>query len=60
MKFSKQDVIQAIGDGLLSFPITDFDDNGQFDEASYRERLAWFISHDISAVFVAGGTGGVF
>ncbi|KPQ31101.1 MAG: 5-dehydro-4-deoxyglucarate dehydratase KdgD, partial [Halomonas sp. HL-93] len=28
MKFSKQDVIQAIGDGLLSFPITDFDDNG--------------------------------
>ncbi|KPQ25949.1 MAG: 5-dehydro-4-deoxyglucarate dehydratase [Halomonas sp. HL-48] len=60
MKFSKQDVIQAIGDGLLSFPITDFDDNGQFDEASYRERLAWFISHDISAVFVAGGTGEFF
>lgn len=60
VKFSKQDVIQAIGDGLLSFPITDFDDNGQFDEASYRERLAWFISHDISAVFVAGGTGEFF
>ena len=60
MKFSKQEVIQAVGDGLLSFPITDFDENGKFDEKSYRERLAWFISHDISAVFVAGGTGEFF
>lgn len=60
MKFSKQEVIQAVGDGLLSFPITDFDQSGKFDETSYRERLAWFISHDISAVFVAGGTGEFF
>ncbi|PRY65269.1 5-dehydro-4-deoxyglucarate dehydratase [Vreelandella songnenensis] len=60
MKFSQQQVIQAVGDGLLSFPITDFDQNGQFDEQSYRKRLAWFISHDISAVFVAGGTGEFF
>lgn len=60
MKFSKQEVVEAIGDGLLSFPITDFDQNGQFDEESYRKRLAWFISHDISAVFVAGGTGEFF
>lgn len=60
MTFSKQEVVEAIGDGLLSFPITDFDAHGKFDEKSYRERLAWFISHDISAVFVAGGTGEFF
>ncbi|WP_422102569.1 5-dehydro-4-deoxyglucarate dehydratase [Vreelandella sp.] len=60
MTFTREAVINAIGDGLLSFPITDFDDQGRFDEASYRKRLEWFISHDISAVFVAGGTGEFF
>ena len=60
MKFSKEAVSNAIGDGLLSFPITDFDSQGRFDEASYRKRLEWFISHEISAVFVAGGTGEFF
>lgn len=52
--------MEALGDGLLSFPITDFDKNGRFDADSYRQRLEWFISHDISAVFVAGGTGEFF
>lgn len=60
MTFSKEAVTNAIGDGLLSFPITDFDSQGRFDEASYRKRLEWFISHEISAVFVAGGTGEFF
>ncbi len=60
VRFSNQAVKRAVGDGLLSFPITDFDEQGRFDEASYRERLAWFIGHDISAVFVAGGTGEFF
>lgn len=60
MTFSREAVINAIGDGLLSFPITDFDSEGRFDESSYRKRLEWFISHEISAVFVAGGTGEFF
>lgn len=60
VKFSRADVTRALGDGLLSFPITDFDEEGAFDRESYRQRLAWFISHDISAVFVAGGTGEFF
>lgn len=60
MKFSVDEVTRALGDGLLSFPITDFDEQGNFDPDSYRQRLAWFISHDISAVFVAGGTGEFF
>lgn len=53
-------MVSAVGDGLLSFPITDFDREGRFDAESYRSRLAWFVSHDISAVFVAGGTGEFF
>ncbi|UYG03805.1 5-dehydro-4-deoxyglucarate dehydratase [Halomonas sp. LR3S48] len=60
MKFSRAAVVNAVGDGLLSFPITDFDKEGRFDAESYRRRLEWFISHDISAVFVAGGTGEFF
>ncbi|MBS9404366.1 5-dehydro-4-deoxyglucarate dehydratase [Halomonas sp. TRM85114] len=60
MKFSVDEVTRALGDGLLSFPITDFDEQGNFDPDSYRQRLTWFISHDISAVFVAGGTGEFF
>ncbi|MGR4066250.1 5-dehydro-4-deoxyglucarate dehydratase [Billgrantia sp. C5P2] len=60
MEFSRAAVMRAVGDGLLSFPITDFDGNGRFDADSYRRRLEWFVSHDISAVFVAGGTGEFF
>ncbi|WP_275287890.1 5-dehydro-4-deoxyglucarate dehydratase [Halomonas elongata] len=60
MTFTREDVKKAISDGLLSFPITDFDAEGRFDAESYRQRLEWFISHEISAVFVAGGTGEFF
>ncbi|ALM51764.1 5-dehydro-4-deoxyglucarate dehydratase [Halomonas huangheensis] len=60
MSFTRDDVKKAVGDGLLSFPVTDFDAEGRFDADSYRERLKWFISHEISAVFVAGGTGEFF
>ncbi|WP_069384642.1 5-dehydro-4-deoxyglucarate dehydratase [Halomonas caseinilytica] len=60
MRFTHDDVKKAISDGLLSFPVTDFDTEGRFDAESYRQRLEWFISHEISAVFVAGGTGEFF
>ncbi|MBZ9569034.1 MULTISPECIES: 5-dehydro-4-deoxyglucarate dehydratase [Modicisalibacter] len=60
MNFSRDAVIQAVGDGLLSFPVTDFDEQGRFDRDSYRQRLEWFVSHEVSAVFVAGGTGEFF
>ncbi|MDN3525769.1 5-dehydro-4-deoxyglucarate dehydratase [Halomonas sabkhae] len=60
MIYKHEDVKQAISDGLLSFPVTDFDEQGRFDAESYRQRLEWFISHEISAVFVAGGTGEFF
>lgn len=60
MNFSRSDVIKAISDGLLSFPVTDFDKQGNFDRDGYRQRLEWFASHEISAIFVAGGTGEFF
>ncbi len=50
----------ALGDGLLSFPITDMDQKGQFNEVTFADRLEWFISHKVSAIFVAGGTGEFF
>ncbi|MGR3811991.1 5-dehydro-4-deoxyglucarate dehydratase [Jiulongibacter sp. NS-SX5] len=53
-------LLNALSDGLLSFPITDMDANGNFDSESYTKRLEWFLSKDISSVFVAGGTGEFF
>lgn len=55
-----RNVRNALSNGLLSFPITDMDENGNFNNSGYAERLKWFISKEISAVFVAGGTGEFF
>lgn len=43
--------------GLLSFPVTHFDDDLAFDEPRYREHLAWQASYDVAGLFAAGGTG---
>jgi len=51
---------KALGDGLLSFPITDMKENGTFDATSYADRINWFLQHEISSIFVAGGTGEFF
>jgi len=58
MELSK--IKSSLEDGLLSFPITDFDENGEFNAETYAERLEWFVSHEVSSVFVAGGTGEFF
>ncbi|WP_149274758.1 5-dehydro-4-deoxyglucarate dehydratase [Pareuzebyella sediminis] len=50
----------ALGDGLLSFPVTDMNVHGDFDPDGFSNRVDWFMKHDISAVFVAGGTGEFF
>lgn len=50
----------SLQDGLLSFPITDFDDNGKFKPDTYAGRINWFVGHKVSSVFVAGGTGEFF
>jgi 5-dehydro-4-deoxyglucarate dehydratase len=50
----------ALEDGLLSFPVTDMDANGQFNPKTYAARLEWFVTHQVSSIFVAGGTGEFF
>ncbi len=50
----------ALGNGLLSFPVTDMNEDGEFDAAGYRKRIEWFAGYNVSAVFVAGGTGEFF
>lgn len=51
---------RQIGQGLLSFPVTHFDGDGQFSEAPYREHCAWMLDHELAGLFAAGGTGEFF
>jgi 5-dehydro-4-deoxyglucarate dehydratase len=46
-----------IGRGLLSFPVTHFNEDLSFDEAGYREHLSWLSQYDVAGLFAAGGTG---
>lgn len=46
--------------GLLSFPITDFSANGDFNPSGYAKRLQWLAPYGASALFAAGGTGEFF
>lgn len=55
-----QELKTAIGSGLLSFPLTDFDANGDFRPGTYRERLEWLIPYGATGLFAAGGTGEFF
>jgi 5-dehydro-4-deoxyglucarate dehydratase len=55
-----QELKHILSAGLLSFPITDFDANGDFRAASYAKRLEWLAPYGASALFAAGGTGEFF
>ena len=52
-----QELKSIMGSGLLSFPLTDFDANGDFDKKGYIERLEWLAPYGATALFAAGGTG---
>jgi 5-dehydro-4-deoxyglucarate dehydratase len=52
-----QSLKAIVSAGLLSFPITDFDQDGEFDARSYARRLEWLAPYGASALFVGGGTG---
>jgi 5-dehydro-4-deoxyglucarate dehydratase len=58
--FTPHDLKQILSSGLLSFPITDFDAQGDFVPSSYAARLEWLAPYGASALFVAGGTGEFF
>jgi 5-dehydro-4-deoxyglucarate dehydratase len=57
---SPQDVAHQMGGGLLSFPVTHFNDEGAFDETAYREHISWLSEFPASGLFAAGGTGEFF
>ncbi|MGW2509643.1 5-dehydro-4-deoxyglucarate dehydratase [Streptomyces scopuliridis] len=58
--FSPEALRSVLGTGLLSFPVTHAREDFTFDEAGYREHLAWQSSFPASGVFAAGGTGEFF
>ena len=51
---------KTLSAGLLSFPVTDFDANGDFRANTYAARLEWLMPYGASALFAAGGTGEYF
>ncbi len=55
-----QDLKDVMSSGLLSFPLTDFDANGDFNAKGYAARLEWLAPYGASALFAAGGTGEFF
>lgn len=57
---SPQEVKSVMSSGLLSFPVTDFDSQGNFNPKGYIERLEWLAPFGASALFAAGGTGEFF
>ncbi|HKQ45021.1 MAG TPA: 5-dehydro-4-deoxyglucarate dehydratase [Rhizomicrobium sp.] len=60
-KMSPQDMAKTLAKGLLSFPVTHFDKNFQFQEGPYREHCAWMLSFKrLTGLFAAGGTGEFF
>ncbi|MEW6342187.1 MAG: 5-dehydro-4-deoxyglucarate dehydratase [Pseudomonadota bacterium] len=55
-----QELKQIVSDGLLSFPVTDFDAAGEFRPGTYAGRLEWLAPYGATALFAAGGTGEFF
>ncbi len=55
-----QQMAQRVGEGLLSFPVTHFNEQYDFVEQPYRQHIAWFLEHHPAALFAAGGTGEFF
>lgn len=54
------EMARSLGGGLLSFPVTHFDADGGFVEDAYRAHCAWMLSHELTGLFAAGGTGEFF
>ncbi|MFV3370959.1 5-dehydro-4-deoxyglucarate dehydratase [Pseudomonas sp. NY15435] len=55
-----QELKSTLSSGLLSFPVTDFDIQGNFRADTYARRLEWLAPYGASALFAAGGTGEFF
>jgi 5-dehydro-4-deoxyglucarate dehydratase len=55
-----QELKQIVSEGMLSFPVTDFDAQGNFRADTYAARLEWLAPYGATALFAAGGTGEFF
>jgi 5-dehydro-4-deoxyglucarate dehydratase len=60
VNITPQELKTIMSSGLLSFPLTDFDAQGDFNPKGYAERLEWLAPYGASALFAAGGTGEFF
>jgi 5-dehydro-4-deoxyglucarate dehydratase len=54
------EMAKRVGEGLLSFPVTHFDKQLEWEPKPYKEHIAWLLSHKPAGLFVAGGTGEFF
>lgn len=54
------EMAQRLAKGLLSFPVTHFDEDRRFDENGYRAHCAWLLERPLAGLFAAGGTGEFF
>ncbi len=60
-KMSPQEMAKTLAKGLLSFPVTHFDQDFRFQEGPYREHCAWLLGFKrLTGLFAAGGTGEFF
>jgi 5-dehydro-4-deoxyglucarate dehydratase len=57
---SPHEMARRIGEGLLAFPVTHFDEKYEFSEQPYRQHISWMLEHRPAALFAAGGTGEFF
>jgi 5-dehydro-4-deoxyglucarate dehydratase len=55
--YNPTELAAQLKSGLLSFPVTHFTPDLQFDEDGYRSHLAWLAEHPVAGLFAAGGTG---
>lgn len=51
---------EALGAGLLSFPVTPFDGDGAFNRSAYEQHVGWLSDFEAAALFAAGGAGEFF
>ncbi len=54
------DLRDIIRSGLLSFPVTAFDEHDRFDPRAFAAHLELLSAHPVAGLIVAGGTGELF
>src|SRR5437868_3852903 len=57
---SPEEFANRIGAGLLSFPVTHFNDDFAFNEPAYCKHIEWLLGYKPAGLFAGGGTGEFF